>query len=192
MQLPLQITFRNMETSDALEERIREKAKKLDSICDTLLSCRVVVEAPHKHKQTGGLFHTMIDITLPGETIVINREPDKHHSYTDAYVSVRDAFDTAQRLLRQYVNRRKGHVKTHEEQPVGRISVLFPEEDYGRIIASNGDDIYFHRNSILNADFDALEEGNVVSFVEQVGDEGLKASSVRVIGKNPVVESNLR
>ena len=46
-----------------------------------------------------------------------------------------------------------------------------------------GDDIYFHRNSILNADFDSLEVGTKVSFVEQEGDEGPQASSVKVLGK---------
>ncbi len=191
MQVPLQITFRNMETSEALENRIREKAKKLDSICENLLSCRVVVEAPHKHKRTGGLFHTSIEMTLPGETIVVNREPDPHHSYTDVYVSVRDTFNTAERLLREGVQRRKGQVKTHEAGPQGRISSLVPAEDYGRIMTFTGDDIYFHRNSVLNADFDALEIGTEVSFVEQEGDEGPQASSVRVIGKPAAAEETM-
>lgn len=189
MQVPLQITFRNMETSEAVETRIREKAKKLDSISENLLSCRVVVEAPHKHKRTGGLFHTSIEMTLPGETIVVNREPDPHHSYTDVYVSIRDVFNTAERLLRAAVQRRKGQVKTHEAVPQGRIASLFPTEDYGRIMTAAGDDIYFHRNSVLNADFDALEIGAMVSFVEQEGEEGPQASSVRVVGSQPAEDT---
>lgn len=183
MQVPLQITFRNMESSEALESYIRERAAKLDGICENMVSCRVVVEAPRKHQRTGGLFHATIDITLPKETIVINREPDLHKSYHDAHVVVRDVFDSAQRKLRDFVSRQKGEVKIHEEMPQGKITELYPFEDYGRIISASGDDIYFHRNSLLNADFDTLELGDEVRYVEEMGDNGPQATSVRVVGK---------
>jgi cold shock CspA family protein len=182
MQVPLKITFRNMETSEALESYIRERAEKLDSICWNIISCRVVVEAPHKHQRTGGLFHASIDISLPGETIVVNREPDLHKAYHDAHVVVRDVFDTAQRKLREFVSRKKGEVKAHEEMPQGKITELYPYEDYGRILTNAGDDIYFHRNSLINADFADLAIGDVVRFVEEQGDNGLQATSVRLIG----------
>lgn len=183
MQVPLQITFRNMETSEALEDYIRERAAKLDSSCENMVSCRVVVEAPHKHQRKGGLFHATIEITLPKETIVINREPDQHKSYKDAYVVVRDVFDSAQRKLRGVVGRQKGEVKVHEEMPQGRITELYPHEDYGRIATGAGDDIYFHRNSLINADFAGLAIGDEVRFVEEQGDNGPQATSVRVTGK---------
>lgn len=183
MQVPLQITFRNMETSESLESYIRERAAKLDSSCENMVSCRVVVEAPHKHQRKGGLFHATIDITLPRETIVINREPDQHKSYHDAYVVVRDVFDSAQRKLREVVDRQKGEVKAHGEMPQGKITELYPYEDYGRIVTAAGDDIYFHRNSLINADFAGLSIGDAVRFVEEQGDNGPQATSVRVVGK---------
>ncbi len=183
MQIPLQITFRNMETSEALESYIRERAAKLDSICENMVGCRVVVEAPHKHQRKGGLFHASIDITLPKETIVINREPDQHKSYHDAHVVVRDVFDSAERKLRGIVDRKKGEVKVHEEMPQGKITELYPYEDYGRIVTGAGDDIYFHRNSLINADFADLSVGDEVRFVEEQGNNGPQATSVRVVGK---------
>ena len=182
MQRPLQITFRNMKPSEAVETRIRQNVEKLDKSCDNLLGCRVVVEAPHAHQRKGGLFHTRIDLTLPSEIIVVNREPDLHKASTDVYVSIRDAFAAAERQLQKRSKRQQGEVKTHESVPQGRISVLYPDMDYGRIITEEGDDIYFHRNNILNADFDALEVGAKVSFVEEQGDEGLQASTIRVLG----------
>ena len=188
MQLPLQITFRNMGPSEAVEANIRKWAAKLDRICDNIMRCKVVVEAPLKHKRQGGHFHTRIDITVPGGEFVINREPDPHHSYEDVYVSIRDAFKSAKRQLEEYVNRRKGHVKTHEPIPHGRITALFPEEDYGRIETADGRDIYFHRNSVLNANFEKLEIGMEVRFDEEKGDHGPQASTVRVIGKHHITE----
>ena len=183
MKLPLQITYRNMESSEAVEDNINKWAEKLERICDSIMRCRVRVEAPSQRKRQGGHYHTRIDITLPGGDIAVNREPSQHHSYVDVYVSIRDAFENAERQLEEYVRRRKGHVKTHEAEPRAWVEVLVPEEDYGRIMTSDGRDIYFHRNSILNAEFDKLTVGAEVRFIEQQGDKGPQASSVRIVGK---------
>jgi cold shock CspA family protein len=184
MKLPLQITYRNMEPSEAVEESIRKWANKLDRVCDTIMRCTVVVEAPRKHRQTGGHFHVRLDITVPGGELVINREPDPHHAYVDVYVCIRDAFQAAERQLEEYVCRRKGAIKVHEAVPHGRIAALVPEEDYGRIATPDGREIYFHRNSLLEADFDKLEEGMEVRFSEEEGDHGPQASTVRLVGKH--------
>lgn len=181
MQVPLQITIRNMKQSETLESYIQERAAKLDEICETMISCRVVLEAPHKHKQKGRLYHVSIDVTLPGVTIAVNREPALHQAHQDLLVVVRDAFNAVQRQLRDAVGRQKGQVKTHETAPQGKISELVPMDDYGRILGADGADIYFHRNSVMNMDFDKLEEGMEVRYSEEEGDAGPQASWVRVI-----------
>jgi hypothetical protein len=39
MQIPLQISFRNMDPSPAIEARIREKAAKLERFHDRIIGC---------------------------------------------------------------------------------------------------------------------------------------------------------
>jgi ribosomal subunit interface protein len=114
MKLPLQITFRNTDRSEALEAHIRKKAEKLDQICDDIMSCRVMVEASHRHHHKGNLYHTRIDITVPEHEIVVSRDPQDNHAHEDAYVAIRDAFDAARRQLEDYTRKRRGDVKTHE------------------------------------------------------------------------------
>lgn len=181
MKLPLQVTFRNMESSEFLEEKVRECAAKLDRFCDSIMACRVVIETNHRHHNKGNLFHVRIDMTVPDGEIVVSRDPKEHQAHQDAYVAVRDAFDAAKRQLKQYDQKRKRHVKVHEEAPYGRVSELVTEQDYGRISTVDGRDIYFHRNSVLNADFDKLAVGTAVSFNEEMGDMGPQASTVRVV-----------
>jgi ribosomal subunit interface protein len=111
MQIPLQITLRDMPASVALEDHIREKAVKLEQFYPALVGCRVVVELPHKHKQHGKLFNVRIDLTVPGSEIVINRDRSE-----DVYVALRDAFDAANRKLEDYGRRQRGDVKTHEHR----------------------------------------------------------------------------
>lgn len=186
MKLPLQVTFRHMEPSDALDADIREHAKHLDKYADNIMSCRVVVEAPHQHKHQGQLYQISINITLPGHEINVTRGRDLHHAHEDPYVAVRDAFNAAQRQLQDQVRVRRGDVKLHETASHGRVVSLSPEEHFGIIETPDGREIYFHRNSVLDSHFDELELGSEVRFHEEMGDKGPQASSVHVVGKHHI------
>ena len=188
MKLPLQINFRNMEGSEAMKNNIEERAGKLEQFCDQIMSCRVMVEAQHRHHQAGNLYHVRIDITVPGRELVVSREPHEHHSHTDAYVSIRDAFNAARRQLESFARQRRREVKSHSATPYGRISQLFLEEGYGRIETPDNRDIYFNRNSLLNGDFEKLTVGSEVSFAEELGEQGPQASTVKLVGKHHYVE----
>jgi len=184
MQLPLQVQFRDMDASEALEADIREKAQKLDEVYDRITSCRVVVEARHRHHNKGNIYHVRVDVTVPGDEIVVSREPHDDHSHEDPYVSVRDAFQAARRQLESFARRQRRHVKTHAVPAHGRIASLFPEEGFGRIETPDGREIYFHRNSLLGADLDQLQVGSEVRYAEEQGDNGPQASSVSLVGKH--------
>lgn len=189
MQIPLQITWRNVPKSDALQADIESKAEKLDEFYDHIMSCRVVVEKSHGRHKKGNLYRIRLDITVPDKEIVVSRDPTDDHAHEDMYVSIRDAFDAARRQLQDYVRVRRGHVKQHDERRVGRVLRRIPDEDYGFLVAGDGREIYFHRDALLNFDFDKLEAGMEVMFVEEVLDEGTQAKMVSV-GKHHVpVES---
>jgi ribosome-associated translation inhibitor RaiA len=49
MQVPLQVSLRHMEHSEAIEALIREKVATLDASPDHIMGCRVVVEFAGKH-----------------------------------------------------------------------------------------------------------------------------------------------
>lgn len=181
MQVPLQITFRNMETSAKIEADIRKRVDKLSRHHPEIISCHVVVEAPTQHQNKGGLFKTRIDINCPEGKFVINREPPpQRKDHDDVLISLRDAFMAVDRQLEEYSGKRKGDVKMHEEIPRGRINQLFPMEDYGTFITPDEREIYFNRNSVLNMDFDDLVIGDMIRFHEEVGNDGPQASTVKV------------
>ena len=187
MLIPLQITFRNLDRSQAVEASVREHAEKLDKYYDRIMSCRVVIEEQHKHHRRGNHYHVSVDVTVPGAELVASREPDQHHAYTDVYIAIRDAFDTMRRQLEDYARKHDQRLKVHAPPPHGRIVELNPAEDYGRIETVDGRLIYFHRNSVLGADFDGLRIGAEVRFDEEAGERGPQASTVHVIGKHHIV-----
>lgn len=185
MQLPLQVAFRNMEPSATVEAKIRERAEQLERIYPHIMSCRVVIEAHHKHHHQGNLYHARVDLKVPDAEIVASRDPGEHHAHEDVYVAVRDAFDAVRRRLEDYARRQRGHVKGHEVPPHGRIAELHLDD--GRIETADGRLVYFHRNSVIDAEFDKLAIGTEVRFVEEAGELGPQASTVHVVGKHHVV-----
>lgn len=175
MKVPLQITARNFELTEPIEAAIREKAEKLDLFYDQIMSCRVLVESPHRHQHKGILYNVRLDIKIPGKEFVVKREP-----HEDLYVSIGDTFEAAHRQLEDYISRQRGDVKHHEEMPRARVSTLFPERGYGFLTTPEGMEIYFHENSVLGGKFKDLEIGMEVHFVEELGEKGPQASTVRV------------
>ena len=121
MQLPLEITFRGIPHSDAVEARIREKAAKLEQYCQNIISCRVAVEAEHHNQHQGNLFKIRIDISVPNKHIVVSRDHHDKQSHEDMYVALRDAFSAATRQLEEYVRIQRGEVKSHARATVDQV-----------------------------------------------------------------------
>ena len=175
MKTPLQITFRGIERSDAIETHIREKAEKLETFFEPIMSCRVVVEVPHQHKTQGKSFNVRIDIGVPGGEIVVNRDRDE-----DVYVALRDAFDAAKRQLEDHGRRLRRETKAHAQEYTGLVARLVPEEAYGFIRRADGSELYFSFNNLVNVSFDQIKEGDVVKFIEEMAAEGPQAKRVSV------------
>lgn len=187
MNIPLQITFRGMEPSAAVETRILERAEKLERFHDRITRCHVIVET-HRRKRQGNLFDVRVDLTVPGGEIVASRAPSQDHAHEDVLVAVRDAFDAATRRLEDFARERRGDVKTHEAPSIGRVVRLFDRDGYGFLETPDGLEVYFHENAVLRHEWPEITLGSEVRFVlaEGEGDHGPQASTVRLLGKHHV------
>ncbi len=185
MQVPLQIHFEHIARVDFIEERVRREAAKLERFCDRITSARVVVGRPQHRHHKGDTYALRIHLTVPGAAdIAVSRDPAATGRHEDVQVTITDAFDEARRQLQDLERKRDGAVKRHESPPHGTISQLVPERDHGFIAASDGREIYFHRNSVEGGRFDTLSVGQEVRFSEATGDKGPQATIVNPIGKH--------
>ena len=107
MQLPLQVTFRHLDRTDAIETNIRERAAKLERFHDRITSCRVMVEPVNRSQQKGNKYRVRIDMTVPGKELVVTREADQRQEHEDLYITIRNAFDAAQRQLEEFLDTRR-------------------------------------------------------------------------------------
>ncbi len=130
--IPVQVTFRGLAHSDALETHIREHVAWLEQFHPGIVRCRVLVEVPYRHRHGGRHFHVRIDLTVPGrDPIVVSHEPSLHGGLKDveavaarkdadinsvhryARVTIHQAFDVARRRLEDVAREERGTVKTH-------------------------------------------------------------------------------
>jgi len=171
--LPVQVTIRDLPNSQALENHIRDRAKKLTQFYQRINSCHIVVEISQKHKHQGKLFNVRIDVTVPGKELVVNRKLNE-----DIYIAIRDAFHAIERQIESYAHRQRGYVKKHESVDHGKIIRLFPEEGVGFIRGSDGGELYFSSASVAFPHFNKLMIGDVVQFLVSTASEGLQAQRV--------------
>ncbi|MEJ2053650.1 MAG: HPF/RaiA family ribosome-associated protein [Calditrichaceae bacterium] len=185
MRIPLEISYRNVEKTTQIEKLIHEKVERLEKICDTVMSCRVAVEKTQKHMQSGNPYRVRIEVTVPpGHTIISKREPGEGDMHHDIPAVLRDTFKAAERQLKDNSEKQHGDVKKHPIQETQAVvDKLFHDRGYGFLKTTDDHEIYFHKNSVLHEDFNRLEIGTGVRFIEEEGDKGPQATSVQVVDK---------
>jgi cold shock CspA family protein/ribosome-associated translation inhibitor RaiA len=186
----VEITFRGVEPhEDAFRAEIERQAAKLGKLYGQIMNIRVVVEAPPGHKKHGATHKVSVEVLLSQrKKLVANREHRESGAHEEVTFVVREAFDAARRQLEEFSSRQSREVKAHEAPPHGTVSEIFPEKDFGYITSVGGYEVYFHRNSVVNGDFDKLSPGSEVRFTEESGEKGPQASTVHPIGKHHIVE----
>ena len=107
-----QIVWRGLTASAALETRIRDEVAALDDTGAQIVSARVVVEAPTRHRK-GGHFVVKVELTVPGKVLTVTRDPKEHANAEDAWAALAEAFTTIRRQLVEYAQVRRGEVKRH-------------------------------------------------------------------------------
>jgi cold shock CspA family protein/ribosome-associated translation inhibitor RaiA len=178
MSIPVKITYRHVPPSDSLSKHIQKRAAKLEEFSQHVIECHAVVEEVHNHH---GQKHFLVEVVahVPGETLVAHRDDSEGHDHDDAYQIVTRRFLAIRRQLQAYARRTHHEVKRHTGPPDGRVSKVFTYEGYGFITTTDGREIYFHQNSVIDGRFDDLSVGDEVRFIEEMGEEGPQATTVR-------------
>ncbi len=187
MKVPLEITYRDVEKSAAIETLIHEKVAKLERLCNYINSCHIAVEKINDRPRSGSPYRVRIDLTLPpSHELVADSHPSDRDQYANLDTVVRDAFSKMERQLKEQTRMQRESEKTQGgsiDATAALVTRIFREQDYGFIKTLAGEDIYFHRNSVLHGDFDRLEVGTGVRYEAVEGEQGLQATTVQIVDK---------
>lgn len=123
MKRPVEIHFHGMSHSDALAEHIRERAGRLDHRHNNIIGCKVRVERPHRHHQSGSGWKVGVQLTVPPRhELAVSKASDADEAHDNLYKVVDEAFEAAERKLRRLAERQRGRVKARQspevEEPV--------------------------------------------------------------------------
>jgi ribosome-associated translation inhibitor RaiA/cold shock CspA family protein len=192
LQVPLEIAFHNLESSERAEQEIRARVADLERLYDRLVSCRVRID--QRAKDLTGTIPPVVHIELgiPGRPdLVVSHEPEhllRKYRHPDLHKAINEAFRIAERQLVALKEQRNGRTKAGghdaENQSLGQVAEITHGQDFAFLVTKEGGLLYFHRNAVLCGDFDALERGDEVHYVEGTGDTGPIASKVRVKAKD--------
>jgi ribosome-associated translation inhibitor RaiA len=109
MAASLHITFLGMTRSPAVEAQIQRWVERLDKSFDRLVRCDVWVEQPHQHNRKGNTFRVRVELSVPGDTLVVSRDAGVDQGHENVYVAISDAFRAARRQLRNFAQRLLSH-----------------------------------------------------------------------------------
>jgi ribosome-associated translation inhibitor RaiA/cold shock CspA family protein len=188
MQVPLEISYHNIDKSQAADEAIRSHVADLEEIYDRITSCRVRVDRTNDNNTHSIPPVVRIELNIPGhKNIVVAHEPDhlqRKFQAPDLYNAINEAFRIAERELRDLKGIRETNERIEAQAGdlrfLGQVAEIYPLEDYGYLLNKDGALLYFHRNSILSGDFDYLVRGSQVYYAEEDGDTGPLAKKVWV------------
>jgi cold shock CspA family protein/ribosome-associated translation inhibitor RaiA len=184
VQTPVEVEFRDMVVSPAFQELIEDHVRKLEQRYGRITACRIVVNGPGQRHQTGGQYDINIRLALPdGREVNIGRTPKADERHAELSFAVNDAFKRARRRLQDSARQMEGMIKSHEGHPIGTVVRLDPAGEFG-FLRSDGEEIYFHRNSVLGAKLSELEIGSRVVFSQEIGEKGPQATTVKLLGKH--------
>lgn len=184
MQTPAQIELEGVQETPELQASIDQHFAELENRFGRLTAGRVVVKGPGDHHRTGGQFQVSIRLALPdGREVNVGRTPKQDDRYTDLTFAVDNAFKRARRQLQDRARLMRGQTKQHESQPVGTVVRIDPSGEFGFLESADGREIYFNRSSVLDGASN-ITVGTRVSYVEEIGEKGPQASTVKTLGKH--------
>jgi len=186
MQIPLELNFHDVPRSAWSEDLIRKRVARLERYADDIISCHVIVSRPHKHQHKGNPYRISIETRLPrNRRLTVVEEPNEVPEQ-DARLQtvVTSAFSAMEKRLKSAGEpHRRDALRPPAEEPRGLVVRLFQDDGYGFLRTPDGEERYFHRNSVLHDDFQRLAVGTEVRFEPGDGDMGPAASSVQIVNK---------
>src|ERR1035441_2812483 len=165
MQTPVEIEFQGMEARPQIQAALAKHVADLEQRFGRVTACRVVLKAPGGHHRTGGLYEVNIRMALPdGREVNVDRTAQADERHSDLTFAINDAFKRARRQLQDHAREMQGQVKHHEGSPVGTVVRLDRSGGFGFLETSDGGEIYFHLNSVLDDALAQLAVGTRVTF----------------------------
>jgi cold shock CspA family protein len=188
MSIPLQLTFRNTDRSKWIEEAVEAELIKLEKFSDQIQQCRVVIEKSNNHHHKANIFHVRVSMIVEGKEIIVSKESASESAGKDVHTALKHAFDVIPKKLEKLdrlddpVHLR--HCKKREYYTIiehAQVARVFTEDGFGFLQTTDGNEVYFEKDSLVGGLFDQLLPGTDVAFAAEAGRDGPVVSWVSAV-----------
>jgi len=182
-RIPLQIIFRGIDHSSAIEAAIRQQASRLAPFRERVTRFQVTVDMPQRHRHAGNHYGIRIEIKTPSGEVFVTRDPEL--AQKDFQAVLRAAFEAAIGHLENDQQRHPGGSNHDEALLRGRVTQLFVNAGCGFVETADGEELYFNTASVGEADRLRLIVGSPVSFtiIAEEGDLGARAANLELLAE---------
>ena len=179
MQTPPAISFHNLPPSPAITGFVHKCIGELEKRSAHIIGCNIVVAALRTQDADHVDFEVRLTIMVPGPDIHVSRHSSMGPDGPDIKLTIRNAFDTARRLLdrrrRPPVRNSAMLLRTFVSGTVDRLSSV---EGWGFLIGDDGREFFFERRSLDGCRWESISLGTRLRFREMHGDKGAFASDI--------------
>ena len=188
METEPQIVFENMESSEALRQRVLDELEGLERFFGRITSARVSMNIPPREHRKGYLYRANIHLVLPGgREVAVSNNPHSGRAEDDMYAAIEGAFAVARRQLQDEKDMMaaKTRAQTVGSEQIGQVIRLYPEDGFGFIVTPSGHEVWFSQKKVKRGEFKNMQIGTRVYFEEELGDQGPLATTVRIAHDAP-------
>lgn len=190
-QLVPEIIFNGVDRSQWVEDYVAQRLWKLERFAQGITRCHVALKQEQGSHRKGNLYSVTVEVRIPPQhDLAATKQKEIVDMPEQLTALINATFGAIERQVKKTAALRRNEQKVHaaDGQLHGIVDKLFADEGYGflRTVDANRE-IYFHRNSVLNDDFDRLAVGTEVRFSEEEGEEGPQASSLHIVSKSPAI-----
>jgi cold shock CspA family protein len=190
-QLVPEIIFNAVDRSEWVENYVADRLRKLERFAQGITRCHVALKQEQGSHRKGNVYSVTVEVRIPPQhDLAATKQMEIVDMTTQLPAVINAAFGAIERQVKKTaaLRRNEQKVRVADGQAHGIVEKLFAEDGYGflRTLDDNRQ-VYFHRNSVLNDDFERLVVGAEVRFSEVEGDEGPQASSLHVVSKAPTI-----
>jgi len=208
MQVQPEIIVKGIETTPEIEKQIKRGLNKLEKINHRIIRVRVALVKAQARRQNGNPYQMQVDIEIPDRTPIFvkqqsiartkipqdldqSREGAEHRRgirEESALTLIERTFAAAQRELQKITDKQRSKVKSRSPNVGAVIEKIFPGEGFGFLRTTDGQQVYFNKNSVLHSHWDRLKVGTFVRYAEEIGEKGLQASTVEPVERPGAAE----
>lgn len=184
MAIQLELTNRSDHPTENLRSIAEQRLEHLRVLQPRATHCRVAVEKPHAHATSGNSYEVVVTLHVPSSNELVAREqPGKHAMHETVESILRHAFAALESQVKETLARQRRSTKRRRGDLAIVAQLPNEEGEMGILQTEESGEVPFGARAVTNGEGARLTVGSMVRFDTAIDDEGVRATTVKLVDK---------